>query len=155
MLKIFAQKAVIRAMQIAFEAHQTQVDKEGTPYIFHPAMVAYTSVLQSNMVQDNPQINVESLACVALLHDVVEDSDYTLADLANEFSAEVIDAIRLLTKQKGEDYDAYLLRIKANPLALAVKLADVRHNLSKGIGKPKFAHLQEKYRRALAILEAK
>ena len=74
----------IRAMQIAYSAHLGQVDKAGVPYIFHPLHLA-------------EQMEEEISCCAALLHDTVEDTSVTLDDLAAEFPAEVVEAVRLLT----------------------------------------------------------
>lgn len=104
-----------KAMRIAYQAHHLQVDKTNVPYIFHPMMVA-------NMQKD------EITTTIALLHDVVEDTSITLADLAKQFPDEVIEALALLTHEKNEDYFEYVKRIKSNPYAKAVKLADLMHN---------------------------
>ena len=104
-----------KAMRIAYQAHHLQVDKTNVPYIFHPMMVA-------NMQKD------EITTTIALLHDVVEDTGMTLEDLAKEFPDEVIKALTLLTHDCNEDYFDYVERIKSNPYAKAVKLADLTHN---------------------------
>ena len=106
-----------KALRIAFDAHKDQTDKTGLPYIFHPFHLA-------------EQMETEDEVIVALLHDVVEDSEITFEDLrTNGFPANVIDAIGLLTKDDNEkiEYTDYILRIKNNPLAAKVKLADLRH----------------------------
>lgn len=107
----------IKAMKIAYTAHAGQVDKAGAPYIFHPYRVA----------ESMPD---EISTCAALLHDVVEDTDVTLDELRAEFPEEVIRAIRLLTRSKGEEYFRYIERIKSseNAVARRVKLADLRDN---------------------------
>ena len=107
-----------KAMMIAYQQHSGQVDKAGLPYIFHPYHLA------EQMGDD------EYAICVALLHDVVEDTEMTLKDLKYQgFPAEVIDALKLLTHEDGVPYlGAYIEAIKANPLARKVKLADLRHN---------------------------
>ena len=109
-------RATKRAMQICFEAHKDQLDKSGIPYVFHPIHLA-------------EQMQDENTTVVALLHDVMEDTPYTLEDLREEgFSEEVLEALLLLTHQKSEDYLDYVRRIKDNPIAKAVKLADLAHN---------------------------
>ena len=66
---------------------------------------------------------------VALLHDVVEDSDWTLEDLRKEgLPEEVVQAVGIITKKRNENYEEYILRVKQNPLARQVKLADLKHN---------------------------
>ena len=105
----------IEAMKLAYKAHHGQVDKGGVPYIFHPLHLA-------------EEMEDEYTTCVALLHDVVEDTDVTLEELGTRFPAEVVEAVALMTHQKGEPYLEYVRRIGQNPIAKAVKLADIRHN---------------------------
>jgi len=105
-----------KALEICFEAHKDQRDKSGVPYVFHPFHLA-------------EQMKDEATTIVALLHDVVEDSDLTFADLEKEgFNKDIIDALKLLTHNDGSKYMEYVKRIKENPIAKAVKLADLRHN---------------------------
>jgi len=105
-----------KAMKIAFEAHKNQVDKSGMPYIFHPFHIA-------------EQMTDEYSVCVALLHDVIEDSDITIDQLTAEgFPERVISALRLLTHNDALPYMDYIGKIKSDPIAVAVKLADLRHN---------------------------
>ena len=106
-----------RAVRVATEAHQGQLDKGGKPYIEHPMHVA------EQMQTDDEKI-------VALLHDVVEDTDVTIYDLMEQsFGIQIIEAIKCLIKDDGETYDAYIARVKANDLARAVKIADIKHNM--------------------------
>lgn len=108
--------AIDRALNIAQKAHQGQFDKGGKPYINHPLAVAEF-------------VQTENEKIVALLHDVVEDSDITLHDLELEgFSEEILLAIACLTHKSGQTYDEYLFSVKSNTLARAVKLADLKHN---------------------------
>jgi len=105
-----------KAMQLCFDAHQGQTDKSGLPYVFHPMHVA-------------EQMQDEITTIVALLHDVVEDTKYTLEDLREMgFPEEVVEAVSLLTKHKGLPEQEYYDRIKKNQIAKTVKLADLRHN---------------------------
>ena len=105
-----------KAMQLCFNAHKEQVDKSGMPYIFHPLILA-------------EQMNTEDATIVALLHDVVEDTNITLDDLCNMgFSSAVLDAISLMTHERGVPYMDYISAIKKNPIARQVKIADLRHN---------------------------
>ena len=106
---------VFRAMNIAYSAHMGQFDKAGVPYIFHPVHLA-------------EQMDTEEECIVALLHDVVEDTEVTFEDLEKEFSKTIIDAIRLLTRDKSVDYMEYVKNLKSNTIARKVKLADLRHN---------------------------
>ena len=105
-----------KALRISFNAYHTQVDKSGMPYVYHPFHVA-------------EQMDDEYSTCVALLHDVAEDSDMTLSDLRAEgFPDEVIDALALLTHDKSVPYMDYVKKIRTNPIATKVKLADLEHN---------------------------
>ena len=105
-----------KALKLCFEAHKDQKDKSGIPYVFHPFHLA-------------EQMETEDTVTVALLHDVVEDTSYTLADLSEMgFSQPVITALSLLTHDDGMDYMEYVRAIKNDPIAKAVKLADLRHN---------------------------
>lgn len=132
-----------KAMYIAYQAHHGQQDKSGVPYIFHPIHLA-------------EQMTDEVTTCVALLHDVAEDTDITLAQLAEMgFDGEIGAALRLLTHDPAEPYMDYVRRIKANPYAAAVKLADLRHNsdLTRlDTVNEKALRRVEKYRQAIAIL---
>ena len=104
------------AIKIAFEAHEGQKDKSGLPYILHPLHVA-------------EQMHDENSTIVALLHDVVEDTSWTLEDIAARgFGPEVTEALRLLTHDDAVPYLDYVRALKDNPIARKVKLADLRHN---------------------------
>lgn len=133
-----------RAMRLCFEAHRNQVDKGGMPYVFHPFHLA-------------EQMTDEITTVTALLHDVVEDTDITPSDLSDMgFPAEVIDALALLTHDDSVPYMDYVALIKHNPVAKAVKLADLRHNsdLSRlDEITEKASERAEKYARAIAFLE--
>ena len=105
-----------KAMRICYAAHEGQVDKSGVPYVFHPLHLA-------------EQMETEEEICTALLHDVVEDTKWTLAELEAEgFPASVLDAVRLLTREKDVSYMAYIERLSGNRVARKVKLADLEHN---------------------------
>lgn len=105
-----------KALKICFDAHKDQVDKTGMPYVFHPFHLA-------------EQMDTEDAVCVALLHDTVEDTDISFEDLINEgFNDNIINALKLLTHNDDTPYLEYVARIKENPLARKVKLADLRHN---------------------------
>ena len=131
-------------MKLCFDAHKEQVDKSGLPYVFHPFHLA-------------EQMSNENTTVVALLHDVVEDSDYTFADLQElGFSESVLAALRLLTHDESVPYMDYVAAIKKNPVARAVKLADLRHNsdLSRmdEVTEKTLAR-REKYLAAIRLLE--
>lgn len=105
-----------KALIIAINAHKGKFDKGGIDYISHPVYVAL------NMDSDDEKIT-------ALLHDVVEDSSISLEELkAFGFNKQIIEAVNLLTRKKDTDYFDYIKALKNNPLALKVKLADLKHN---------------------------
>lgn len=116
-----------RAMRLAYRAHDGQVDKAGVPYIFHPIHLA-------------EQMTTEACVCVALLHDVVEDSDVTIEEIAALFPAEVTEAVRLLTHDESVPYLDYIRALRANPLARTVKLADLAHNSDESRLRDAVAH---------------
>ena len=100
------------ALNLCFEAHRNQRDKNGMPYVFHPFHMA-------------EQMKDEKTTIVALLHDVVEDTDITLDDIRNMgFDNEVVAAIGLMTHAPDVPYMEYVAEIKKNPISKAVKLAD-------------------------------
>lgn len=133
-----------KALKLCFEAHKEQVDKDGMPYVFHPFHLA-------------EQMQTEETTVVALLHDVVEDTEYTLEDLASMgFSETVLAAVALLTHDMATDYMDYVRAIKENPVAKAVKLADLRHNADPTrpiVMDEAMRRRHEKYRKAIAFLE--
>lgn len=105
-----------KALKLCFEAHRDQVDKTGLPYVFHPFHLA-------------EQMTDELTTVCALLHDVVEDTNYGFDDLrAMGFPQEVIDALMLLTHDPAVPYMDYVLQAASNPIAKQVKIADLRHN---------------------------
>lgn len=134
-----------KAMKIAYKAHQNMVDKAGIPYVFHPFHLA-------------EQMDDEISVCVALLHDVVEDSQVTFEDLEKEFPKEVIEALRYLTFDKSVSYFDYIRNIKNNSIAIKVKLADLEHNsdvsrfLGEDIDQKKLDYFKNKYSKAKEIL---
>lgn len=133
-----------KALQICFEAHKDQVDKTNMPYVFHPFYLA-------------TQMQDEATTCVALLHDVVEDTSLTFEDLINEgFPNDVIDALKLLTHDPIVPYMDYVREIKKNEIAKKVKLADLSHNsdLSRlDMIDEKALARKEKYTKAKQLLE--
>ena len=106
-----------KALNIACKAHAGQVDKAGAPYILHPLRLALTFC--------DPNLQV-----VALLHDVVEDSDVTLDGLRDAgFGDEIICAIGALTKKNDEAYDDFINRVAKNHIAKQVKIKDLEDNM--------------------------
>ena len=131
------------ASRIAYEAHKNQYDKAGVPYIFHPIHVA-------------EEMSTEITCIVALLHDVVEDSNITLEDLSKYFDSTIIEALRVLTKKDGDDYVEYIKRVKTNEIATLVKLKDLEHNMDlTRLDKVTEEDLKrnEKYEDAISYLE--
>ena len=133
-----------KALKLCFEAHKNQTDKSGMPYVFHPFHLAES-------------MTDEYTTTVALLHDVVEDTGYTLSDLKKMgFPERVTDALALLTHDKSVPYMEYVEKIKQNPVARIVKLADLAHNsdLSRlDTVDEKALRRVEKYKRAMEILK--
>lgn len=109
-----------RALEIATQAHQGQFDKAGNDYIGHPLRVMEMGKTENEKI-------------VGVLHDVVEDTDWTFEALAAEgFSEEVIAALRCVTKlSENENYDDFIERVKKNPLAVAVKINDLSDKLTR------------------------
>jgi (p)ppGpp synthase/HD superfamily hydrolase len=133
-----------QALKLCFEAHKEQKDKSGMPYVFHPFHLA-------------EQMTDEATTVVALLHDVVEDTDTTFEDLEKQgFDEEIISALKLLTHNDDTPYMDYVAEIKSNKIATAVKLADLRHNsdLTRlDIVDEKALKRKEKYEKAIKFLE--
>ena len=135
----------IKAMKLAYEAHAGQVDYNNVPYIFHPYHLA-------------EQMDDEISCTVALLHDVVEDTNLTIEDLEQEFPKSVTEIIKLLTHDENVDYFDYVRRIKTNPIATKVKLEDLKHNSDEtrnaGLNVPeeKLRYWAEKYAKAKDLL---
>lgn len=136
-----------KAMGIAYNAHHGQLDKSGIPYIFHPIHLAEA-------------MDDEISCCAALLHDVVEDTAVTMQELESQFPREVTDILRLLTHEEGTDYFDYIRAIRANPIAVKIKLADLAHNsdqtrcVGSGLTEERLARWREKYQKAREILTA-
>lgn len=105
-----------KALKLCFAAHKEQKDKSGLPYVFHPFHLA-------------EQMEDEESTVVALLHDVAEDTDHTLEDIAAMgFSRNVMEALALLTHDEAVPYMEYVKALRNNLIARRVKLADLRHN---------------------------
>lgn len=127
------------------KVHEGMTDKGGHPYILHPLKVA-------------EGVEGDELKIVALLHDVLEDSDMTEQELRREgFPENVVEAVSVLThRDEDGDYFTYIENVKKNPMATAVKISDLQHNLDLSrIAEPTAADYRrcEKYRRSLAYLQ--
>lgn len=132
-----------QAMKLCFDAHKDQVDKSGIPYVFHPFHLA-------------EQMTDEYTTVVALLHDVIEDTHYTIDDLIEMgYPKPIIEALKLLTHDDNTPYMEYVGKIKENPIAKSVKLEDLKHNSDltrlDNIDE-KALERAEKYKRAIELL---
>ena len=106
-----------KAIEIAVRAHHAQKDRYGAPYILHPLRVM-------------GRLETVAERIVGVLHDVVEDTTWTFADLAREgFPSSILEALQCVTKIEGEDYADFVRRSAGNPLAKRVKLADLEDNM--------------------------
>lgn len=139
-----------KMLVLAAQRHDGQFDKGGMPYILHPLKVMH--YLRS---ED------EELHCIALGHDIIEDTCLTVKEgielLAyHAFSPRVIRGIADLSKVEGEDFEQYKTRVKSNPDAVAVKLADLRHNSDirrlKGVTPKDIARIEKYHKFYLELL---
>ena len=137
-------KATIEdAISIAAHAHKGQKDKAGAPYLLHPLRMML-------------RMDSEAAMMAAVLHDVVEDTDWTLERLREEgFSDEVLEAVDCLTHREGEGYQEFVERLRTNPIARQVKIADLEDNMNvrriNQLGSKDLERL-EKYHRAWRVL---
>lgn len=141
-----------RALKMALDAHEGQVDKAGGDYAEHIVMVGKFTKLVTEK---------DEILAVAYLHDILEDTQVTEENLKELFSDEIVKAVKALTKEKYEPYQFYLERVKANKWARIVKLADLKHNsdmdrikkkLKKPLGLRDFKRMK-KYQDAIRYLE--
>lgn len=132
-----------KAIKLCYEAHKNQFDKSGLPYVLHPIHLA-------------EQMTDEYSTIAALLHDVVEDTDVSIEQLRKDgYPEEVLEAIQLLTRKKSAPYMPYVRNLMHNPIARAVKIADLRHNgdLTRlDIVDEKALKRVNKYKEAIGIL---
>ncbi len=138
------QQMIDRAMAICVEAHSGQMDRYGQIYIFHPMRV----MQRVNSINDK---------CVAILHDVVEDSEWTVEDLTQEgFPSVIVDAVDAISKRDDEEYTDYIQRVRENAIAIRVKLADLEDNmdLRRTRGEMTVSDLErlKRYRKAYTVL---
>ena len=136
-----------KAYEFAKVAHKGQKDKAGKDYINHPLTVASF-------------VDSEDEKIVAMLHDVLEDTDTTKTELEELFGQRVADAVALLTRDKSEDYFSYVRKIRdsGNELAKRVKLADLKHNMDLSrlpvVTQKDIDRCEQKYKVALSIIES-
>jgi (p)ppGpp synthase/HD superfamily hydrolase len=131
------------AVSIAARAHRGQKDKAGAPYLLHPLRMML-------------RMDTEAAMMAAVLHDVVEDTEWTLERLREAgFSEEVLEAVDCLTHREGESYQQFVERVRTNPIARQVKIADLEDNMNvrrmNQLG-PKELERMEKYHRAWRVL---
>ena len=132
-----------KAIRIAAQAHEGQRDKAGAPYILHPLRVMMKMATEAEQI-------------TAVLHDVVEDTDWTMEGLQDEgFHGEILAALDCLTRRDSEEYGDFIKRVKLNPLAVKVKIADFEDNMDgsrlKEVTEADATRF-EKYKLALRIL---
>lgn len=139
------QELVSTAYLIAKLAHAGQTDKAGRPYLGHPVAVA-------------AQLPTAELKAIALLHDVLEDTEVTEGDLRPIFGDEIVDTLLLLTHKDGVPYMEYVRALGHNPLARQVKLADLTHNMDLSrfdhVTEKEIRRVEEKYKPAYAYLRS-
>ena len=133
------------AMKLCFEAHKDQIDKAGIPYIFHPTSLA-----------ERFEEGQEAEICAALLHDVLEDTNYTVDNIrAAGMNEEVIEALLLLNHNPKVEYMDYVRHLSKNNIARHVKIYDLQHNSNlsrlEKVTKKDLKRV-EKYKEALRIL---
>ena len=105
------------ALELAVEKHKNQTDKAGNPYILHPLHVM-------------ENVNSKEGKIVAILHDIIEDTDVTEDYLLKiGLSKRIVDAVVALTRSEDKNYQEYIKNLSSNPLAKEVKLADLEHNM--------------------------
>lgn len=134
-----------KAKKLAFEYHKDQRDRAGKPYLEHLKTVA-----------DGLSIKEEDYICVAWLHDIVEDHNYPVEKIRDEFGNDIASAVMAISKIKGESYQDYLNRVKSHDIARIVKLSDLAHNMQLSrLPKVTLKDLQrvEKYKKAKEFLE--
>jgi (p)ppGpp synthase/HD superfamily hydrolase len=107
-----------KMLMLASYKHAGQLDKSGQPYILHPITVMYLLYTTD-----------EELQCMALGHDLLEDTNTTQSELIEHFTPRIVEGIRSLTRFPSETYAEYIEKVKRNPDAVRVKLADLQHNM--------------------------
>lgn len=134
------------AIALAVKAHSGQTDKAGQAYILHPLRVMFT-------------VEGETTRIVAIMHDVVEDTDYTFDDLREMgYSEDIIEALDCITRRDDETYERFIERSMPNPIARQVKIADLEDNMDvRRMGTPisqNDMERLERYRAAWQVLKS-
>lgn len=130
---------------IAKEYHAEQLDKGGNPYIEHPVAVA-------------EKVDTELEKCVALLHDIIEDTDLTSEDLLKMgVPSVVVEKVLIVTHNPNENYSDYIKRVAKDPVAINVKLADIEHNMDlsriPNVSQRDLDRVENKYRKNYKYLK--
>lgn len=107
-----------KMISLAVKAHEGQFDKAGVPYILHCLKVMHYL-----------KTDDEELQCIAIGHDLVEDTEVFLIDIMDNFTDRIADGIWALTKQNDKTYEQYKAKVMTNPDAVRVKMCDLRHNM--------------------------
>jgi len=147
------------AIAIAATAHAGVLDKGGAPYIFHPLRVMFAVLDDAARLSGVDAANIARNALIAaVLHDVIEDTDWTIERLRQQgFADEVLEALDALTRRAGETYEAFCKRAARHPIARVVKRADIQDNMNLArIPNPTPAdeERRERYGRCLKLLDA-
>ena len=127
------------AIAIAADGHNGQKDKAEAPYILHPIRVMLKGKTEEEMI-------------VGVLHDLIEDTKYSIWTVRNIFGDRITDAVVALTRKDKEAYAEFIDRVKLNPLATAVKLNDIADNLDPARAGGLNGKLSDRYTRALRLL---
>lgn len=139
-------EVLTKAIILATGAHAGQTDKSGVPYILHPLRV---------MARLAAKGRHETVLAAAVLHDVLEDTPVTIAELVQNFPVSVWSVVATLTRIKGESYRSYLKRVKRHPVAREIKIEDATDNLNRCVTLPVEIRTEytRKYANALIFLE--
>ena len=130
-----------KAVTLAYRAHAGQTDRAGWPYILHPVHIA-------------EQMITEDTCVVALLHDVLEDTDVTLEDMRKEgFTEQQLEAVQLMTHSKNVPYMDYVKKLSGNAVARAVKIGDLKHNMDRSRLSEYTEKDEQRYRKYKEALE--
>jgi GTP diphosphokinase / guanosine-3',5'-bis(diphosphate) 3'-diphosphatase len=131
------------AIQLAWEYHEGQVDKGGNPYILHPLAVMN-------------RVNTVDEKVVAVLHDILEDTDMNEKELLIHFPRHIVEAVHVITRRPEGTYREFILRVRKNPLARAVKIADMEENMDlsriPNPTKEDYERVEKRYKKFITLL---
>lgn len=131
-----------KMLMLASYKHAGQLDKSGQPYILHPIAVMYLLYTTD-----------EELQCMALGHDLLEDTNTTQSELIEHFTPRIVEGIRSLTRFPSETYAEYIEKVKLNPDAVRVKLCDLQHNMDPSRGHEIPISLRKRYMKSFRELQ--